>query len=213
MSTSVTVAPANRLSRRSAAGLWIVSAIAMVFVVHTALPYFSFSEAQFGRYGPRRWWLLVHIGAGTVALLSGPVQLWLGLANQRKALHRALGATYIACVAVGSLAGYYLALTTTFGWVFGTGLASLATAWVVTTGLALVAIRRRLYDQHKEWMIRSYVATTAFVTFRLFFLVLGQAGIGTPIERATAMSWLCWAPPLLITEALLQGRKMLVTTD
>jgi hypothetical protein len=209
MNATATVAPAaHRLSRHGLAALWVVGLIGMVFVVHTALPYFTLSETQLGRYWPRRWWLLLHISAGTFALLSGPVQLWLGLTNQRRQLHRRLGMAYVSCVAVSSAAGYYLGFNTTFGWVFGAGLASLATAWLVTTGLALVAIRRRLIEQHKEWMIRSYVVTTAFVTFRLFFTLLEQAGVGTTIERLTAMSWFCWAVPLLITEAILQGRKL-----
>jgi Predicted membrane protein (DUF2306) len=113
-------------------------------------------------------------------------------------------------VATSSAAGYYLAFNTTFGWVFGAGLGGLATAWIVTTGLAFAAIRRHLYEQHKEWMIRSYVVT---MTFRLFFEVLRWPGIGTVGERLTAMAWICWAVPLLVTEGLLQGRKILTRRD
>jgi hypothetical protein len=74
-------------------------------------------------------------------------------------------------------------------------------------------IRRHLYEQHKEWMIRSYVVTTAFVTFRLFFELLRWTAIGTIVERLTAMAWLSWAIPLLVTEAVLQGRKILASRD
>ena len=38
---------------------------------------------------------------------------------------------------------------------------------VVTTGLAFAAIRSSLVEQRREWMIRSYVVTFAFVTFRI----------------------------------------------
>jgi len=145
--------------------------------------------------------------------LAGPVQLWLGLTDRSVKAHRRLGLVYIGSVVSGSVAGYYLAFNTTFGWVFGTGLACLATAWIVTTGLAFAAIRRHLYEQHKEWMIRSYVVTTAFVTFRLFFELLRWTAIGTIVERLTAMAWLSWAIPLLVTEAVLQGRKILAGRD
>ena len=57
-------------------------------------------------------------------------------------------------------------------------------------------------------MIRSYVLTFAFVTFRIPFGVLGVAGVGTTAEQLAAASWFCWAAPLLLTEALLQGRKI-----
>ena len=202
---------ARRLSRRSFAGLWIVALIGIVFVAVVALPYFRLTEVQFGRYWPRRWWLLLHITTGTFALLSGPLQLWLGLTDQRTEMHRRLGSVYIGSVGASSLAGYYLAFHTDLGWVFGAGLASLATAWIVTTSVALVAIRRRLYEQHKEWMIRSYVVTTAFVTFRLLYAALEAAGVGATPERLAASAWFCWAVPLLLTETVLQGRKILAS--
>ena len=61
--------------------------------------------------------------------------------------------------------------------------------------------------------MRSYMMTTAFVTFRLLFEVLGRIRIGTVGERLTAVAWLCWAVPLLVSEALLQGRKILASRD
>jgi hypothetical protein len=122
-----------------------------------------------------------------------------------------LGILYLAGIVMGVLGASGLVVTTTFGWVFGTGLAGLAVAWMVTTGLAFIAIRRRLVHQHKEWMIRSYVVTFAFVTFRIFYGALEAAGIGTTSERLTAASWFCWAAPLLVTEAVLQGRIILGT--
>ena len=214
MDTTLIAAPAaRRFPRPSTAALSVVALIGLLFVFREALPYFTLTEARFGRYWPHRPWLLVHITAGIVALLAGPVQLWLGLSERSVRAHRRLGLVYVGCVVASAAAGYYLAFNTTFGWVFGTGLACLATAWIVTTGLAFAAIRRHLYEQHKEWMIRSYVVTTAFVTFRLFFEVLRWTAIGTIVERLTVMAWICWAVPLLVTEAVLQGRKILAGRD
>jgi Predicted membrane protein (DUF2306) len=105
--------------------------------------------------------------------------------------------------------GFYLATHTDFGWIFGAGLFGLATAWVSTTTLAYLAIRRSLIDQHKEWMIRSYVVTFAFVTFRVIQPALQAARIGTELEQLAVAAWACWAVPLLITELVIQGRKVL----
>jgi len=207
--TFLSVPAARKLSTRGGAGLLVAALIGLMFVAREALPYFTLTEVHFGRYWPVRWWLLLHVTGGIVALLSGPVQLWLGLTDRSVRVHRRLGIVYIVSVAASSLAGYYLAFHTTFGSTFGAGLAGLATAWIVTTGLAFAAIRRHLYEQHKEWMIRSYVVTTAFVTFRLWFSLLGWLGVGTRAERGAIMAWSCWAVPLLITEAVLQGRKIL----
>jgi uncharacterized membrane protein len=208
MSQALTVPAAERSGRGTLVGLGLVAAVGLVFVFDAALPYFSVTEAQFRWYWPRRYWLLLHVVTGIAALVSGPVQLWLGLARRRLGLHRALGVVYLASVGTSAMAAYYLALQTDFGWGFGAGLAGLATAWLVTTGLAFVAIRLRLYDQHKEWMVRSYVTTTAFITFRALFTVLNATAVGTPTERLTVCSWFCWAIPLLVCEAVLQGRKL-----
>jgi predicted membrane protein DUF2306 len=70
-----------------------------------------------------------------------------------------------------------------------------------------VAIRKGLTDQHKEWTIRSYVVTFAFVTFRAGQVAM--VGRGVPLQQAIdIMAWACWALPLLITEAVIQARKM-----
>jgi hypothetical protein len=183
-------------------------AVAALFLVFIAFPYFGLNPEKLGVYWSKRGWLLAHIAGGTVALVCGPFVLWLGLNRHRMTLHRGLGIVYMSSIAFSSIAAFYLATHTTFGWVFASGLTGLGIAWIVTTGLALAAIRRRLITQHKEWMIRSYVVTFAFVNFRIFVGVLQGAGIGTLAEQINAASWFCWAVPLLITEAILQGRKI-----
>jgi hypothetical protein len=115
---------------------------------------------------------------------------------------------YMGAIAISSIAAFYLASHTDISWVFGIGLSGLGVAWILTTGLALVSIRKRLINQHQEWMIRSYVVTLGFVYFRIFVGIMQAAGVGTLVEQLTAASWFCWAVPLLITEAVLQARKI-----
>jgi hypothetical protein len=84
---------------------------------------------------------------------------------------------------------------------------ALATAWLSTTGMAFLAIKRHLYEQHKEWMIRSYVVTFAFVSFRAFDSVIESR---MPLlDHIGISAWFCWSVPLLINELVLQGRKIL----
>ena len=214
-SMTVTVdkpSPASRPTRAHRTLLIILSLIflaGVIFIVQAAIPYFALDQKQFGVYWPRRWWLLAHVSMGIVALLSGPFQLWLGLTDQRPALHRRLGLIYMSSIVLSAGAAYYLAFNTDFGVVFGSGLAGLATAWLITTGLAFAAIRRQLFDQHREWMIRSYVVTTAFVTFRAVFPLLQSGGIADASAAAAISAWGCWSVPLLINEAVLQGKKIL----
>ena len=209
MNGTVAVAAEPRAGRGAAAILSFAAIGALVFIGIAAIPYFlRMDEVQFRQYWPMRGWLLTHITMGMVAILTGPVQLWLGLSDRFPALHKNLGFVYMAAVTLGAVAGYYLAFNTSGGVVFGSGLAGLATAWLTTTGMAFLAIKRHLYEQHKEWMIRSYVVTFAFVTFRAFDSVL--AGRGLPLlDHIGISAWFCWSVPLMLNEAVLQGRKIL----
>jgi hypothetical protein len=190
---------------------------AIVFIVVAALPYRAMlgseesarqalQDFQFA-YWPRRGWLLVHIAGGLVALLSGPVQLWLGLHDMKMHVHRRLGIIYMLGMVIGSIGAIGLAFQTDGGLVFGSGLFFLAIAWMTTTSLAYVAIRKGLIDQHREWTIRSYVVTFAFVTFRAGQVVM--TGSGIPLATAIGiMAWACWSVPLLVTELVIQARKI-----
>jgi len=180
--------------------VWFISAFALRYLVPSA--------ATFGIYEPRYSYLIAHVAGGIAALLLGPAQFWLALNHNYGVWHRILGIGYVMSVGVSSAAAIYLALNTDFGWVFGMGMIALAVVWITTTGLAVTAICRYLIQQHAEWMIRSYAVTFAFVIFRAIVEVLEVAGIGTISERLSVASWLCWSIPLLITESILQGRKM-----
>ena len=190
--------------------LSLAALIALGFFISVALPYLLLDPTVLARYEPRKAWLLVHVAAGGVALLTGPVQLWLGISRLAPHVHRRLGLTYVSAIAVGSLAAFYLAATTTLGWGFGAGITGLGIAWVLTTSLAIAAIRRGLIEQHQEWMIRSYVVTFAFVTFRAAWAALQATGVGTLTEQLAMASWFCWAGPLVAVEAVLQGRRIFV---
>ena len=191
--------------------LGVALAAALLFWVVAALPYLSLDQSHFGLGGPalwpRRYQLLVHIAGGTLALFIGPVQLWLGETRSKLAWHRALGNVYLVGVSVGAAGAYYLALTTPSGWLYASGLVGLAVAWTVTTGMAYLAIRARAIEQHREWMIRSFVVTLAFVLFRAMATGLDMAGFGFD-ESASFSAWACWAVPLLLLEPWLQWRKL-----
>ena len=186
----------------------LILGAALYYVYRDVLPYFSWDQGTFGRYGSHAGWILLHITGGLLALLLGPVQFWTGMRRRYLRAHRWSGRVYLGSVGVSAVASsYMLMLPGSFG--FRIGMAGLALAWVATTGLAYVAARKGQIVQHKEWMVRSYVVTFGFVFFRVFLDPLLALEIATPQEIVSAVSWMCWALPLLITELVLQGRKII----
>jgi uncharacterized membrane protein len=197
---------------RTLSRLWlavILTALALPaswFIAKSALPYLGFSESHYGPYfWPRRWGLFLHVAGGITALITGVVQLWLGLTNRVATLHRAFGKLYAGAIVVASIAGFYLALTIHGNPPYGSGLFFLCVAWVVTTSMGVITIRRRNLPQHRQWMMRSYAVTFAFVVFRFGVDVLASQGLAIR-DAQGVMAWASWAVPLLLLEPLFQLR-------
>jgi uncharacterized membrane protein YozB (DUF420 family) len=96
-----------------------------------------------------------------------------------------------------------------FGFAWAVALVCLAIAWLATTGTALYYIRKRNVLLHKQWMIRSYIVTFAFVVFRIvtdYVPYEAWWGISRP-DMSTAAIWPVWVMPLLVYEIMLGRRR------
>lgn len=210
MSTSVSAAAPGQAARVSkiialAAVLLVATGFVLKYVFHY---YLNYNPAGLDYYWPKRGWLLLHITGGMVALLIGPWQFSQRLRRRYLQLHRLMGRTYLIAIVCGSAGSLYLAATTPFGWAWGTALVALALAWLTTSGMAFYAVKQRQIQVHQEWMVRSYVVTFAFVTFRLLNDFGPTSHLQPAGDRATTIVWVAWAIPLLFTEVILQLRRM-----
>jgi uncharacterized membrane protein YozB (DUF420 family) len=216
MAHATTPAPAGALIETGKATLiakslaWVgIVGLAVGFVLKYVFHYYlHYDKAAFDPYWPRRAGLLLHISGGMLALLTGPWQFWTGLRQKHMQVHRWTGRLFLLGATMGVIGATYLAFTTTYGWAFGTGLLGLACAWASTCGMAYYAIRRGLVQIHKEWMIRAYVVTYAFVTFRVFSDYGPISRLQPVNDLSITLSWACWVVPLCITELVMQFRRM-----
>ena len=76
----------------------------------------------------------------------------------------------------------------------------------------VLAIRKRLVALHKEWMIRAYVVTFAFVTFRVLSDYGPTSRLQPENDRSITIAWACWVVPLAATEMIFQLRRMRTAT-
>jgi len=190
-----------------AVSLVVVLAAAAKFVVHYAIPYFAFDPAYFDYYWPHRFRLITHICGGMLALICGPFQFWTGLRRKFMGLHRWTGRLYLVGVAVGaSGAGMMAYFSRPRN--FGISLGFMALAQVLCTGVAYLAILRGLVNLHKEWMVRSYIVTFGFVTFRLINDYPPVVHWGTGDDRVATVSWACWVVPMIGYEIVRAVRQL-----
>ena len=144
--------------------------------------------------------LYAHIANGAVMLLAGAVALRIGLTRDWFRWHKVAGYTYLVTGSVASM----VALIRSFDTKHTPGLATgtLALVWLVFSAMAFRAIRNRRIDQHRAWMIRSYVAAWTFVFCRFWTRVMPSELQG----GETDMIWTTWVMPLFLTEMLLQWK-------
>jgi hypothetical protein len=187
-------------------GCTVLLAVGLRFYGTAVLTYGHFDAAHYATFWKARWWLVGHLAGGSLALLLGPFQFSTWLRTRYVKVHRWMGRLYLIGVLVGSVSAVYMALRVTELKAFGAALLFLMVAWMVTSGMAYISALRRQFGTHKEWAIRSYVVTFAFVVFRLMtdLNVYGSMGGQTQLVM---LVWIAWAVPLLLTEMVLQWRR------
>jgi len=197
-------------------GSGAILAVALFFVRRYVFRYYlhynqaAFTDPNLG--APNFWtlrvWLLMHMTGGMIALLSGPWQFWTGFRARFARLHRWTGRLFLSGVAIGATGAFRIAVVDSAGWAFGFALFMLAVAWVTTASVALYAILSGRIQIHREWMVRTYVVTFAFVTFRLLSDFSPLSRLQPDGDRIVTIAWACWVIPLLFTEIILQLRAI-----
>ena len=149
---------------------------------------------------PVKWLLLFHGVAGAVALLLAPFQFSARLRRRGLRLHRILGRLYVAGAFISAPLAVPVAIRL--------GPPSLVMAatiqscgWLLTTAIALYAVRKGDIRQHQEWMTRSYPFAMVFVVARALMAVpsiqaLGEVGLVSVVWSTIAAAY--FVPSLVI---------------
>ena len=191
----------KRTYRHARVDAWIGAAAvsSAVFIWLIAVPAFGPArQAAHIGHVPMLW---AHVAGGIVMLFAGAVALRIGMTREWFRWHKGAGYTYLLWGTLASVT----ALVRSFDVGHSPGMATgvLAVVWLVFSAMAYRAVRNRRFDQHRDWMIRSYVAAWTFVFCRFWSRSAPEAL--QPIEAD--MLWLAWVGPLLITEVLLQWSR------
>jgi uncharacterized membrane protein len=156
-------------------------------------------EATFaGAYPPAFY---VHIFTGPVVLLGGLVLLSEHVRRRYGPLHRVLGRIQVTLLLLLVLpSGVVMSRHAFGGWPAGLSflLLSAATAGCAVAGV--VHARRCRFDQHRVWMLRSYVLICSAVALRLISGAAGLVGVPSPEEAYVVAAWSSWLFPLAIYE-------------
>lgn len=153
--------------------------------------------------------VVVHILSVIPYCILGAFQFAPAFRRQRRDWHRAAGRVLVVLGMVSALTGLWMAHF--YPWPKGDGVALywlrilFGSAMAASIVLAVIAIRRRKYAEHGQWMMRAYAiglgAGTQTLTHLPWFIFVGQPeepvravlmGAGWVINLAVA-EWFIWS--------------------
>jgi uncharacterized membrane protein len=150
-------------------------------------------------YLPVRRLLIPHGLAGLIALCLGAAQFSTRLRLRHPRIHRTLGRLYLAGIAIAAPMGIYITIRHN-PLPMRIAVIALAVLWLLTSVVAFYCILRRNFEQHRQWMIRSYSITLTFLFVRVVDAVPALNDLDS--DASPNMLWLtlvlAWVVPTFI---------------
>jgi hypothetical protein len=113
--------------------------------------------------------IIPHVLAGIIAFVSGPLQFSSRVRRIYPQFHRIVGRIYVCGVFVAAplaiIMSNHRSDPHAIHFVVATYVQ--ASTWMIATAAAFVTARNRYFQQHREWMLRSYAVTFTFVGTRV----------------------------------------------
>ena len=197
-------APKSFFSFRAKTVLFALIGVMYLYVLVTVESFlFDKSSPEWAHIAPFQMWLLPHGLAAACALFLGPLQFSERLRRKYLGLHKTCGYLYIAGCYIGAPLGIYIQRFEeklgTYSHSFTIATILDAAIWMFATTMALIMIRTKRMQQHRQWMIRSFACALIFLEVRAI-MVFFQL----PETAVEAVVWGCVAAAFPLADLVLQ---------
>lgn len=141
-------------------------------------------------------WHFIHVLGGSAFGLLGPIQFSRVLMGKYGLVHRVIGRVFVVSGAVISLSslGLLWHFPDTYSVAVNYGRLLFGIALGVALIMAMLAIRRRDFARHRNWMIRAYAAgigtTIVSMVFFPIYAITGEPPKGLVADILFLGSWL-----------------------
>ena len=143
----------------------------------------------------------VHILSAPLVLCNGLVLLSENVRRRHRGWHRWLGRVQVALLLFFVLpSGVVMSRQAFGGWSAGLSFLLLSAATASCAIVGVVHACRSHYDQHRQWMIRTYVLICSAVALRLISGAAGRVGVASPEQAYIVAAWSSWLLPLAAYE-------------
>lgn len=155
-----------------------------------------------------------HVYTSIFVLILGLFQFSNYIRTKYSKTHRSLGKAYISLVLFfagpsGLVMGFYA----NGGWVAQTSFCLLAILWMTFTYMAYVNARKGKWQQHKNYMYRSYALTLSAISLRLFKWIIVFLFELQPMDTYIIVAWLGWVLNLCVVEGIIYFKSPVKTNS
>jgi uncharacterized membrane protein len=168
---------------------------------------FDKSNPEWAHIAPFQHLLLPHVLVAVFPLLLGPFQFSQRLRRKYVLVHKTLGYLYITGCYLGAPMGVYIQwFQERLGESRNFTIAGIADAalWMFATTMALIFIRQRKIQQHRQWMIRSFSCALIFLEVRAIVVLFR-----IPPPQIEIVVWCCIAAAFPVADLVLQTEEVL----
>jgi hypothetical protein len=200
----------GKIASWSVTGLILYGSYLLILLT---LPYFAFERntdflASKQLIYHLDWWRIsfyVHVFTSPVIILAGLCQFSRTLLHRYAKVHRTLGKIYVATVLfLSGPSALIMALYANGNTATKTGFTVLSCLWLLFTGIGYWKARRRNFNTHGNFLLRSYALTVSAITLRFYAYLIGEWEIAIePVTAYMMLSWISWLPNLLLAEILI----------
>ena len=160
-------------------------------------------------YVHQPWLPAIHILAGTVFMLLGPLQFIPSIRRHWPKIHRVSGRVFLVCGLIAAATGLGVEFTFPLrgGYVKRAAMVLFSLAMLVALVLAWRAAVRRRIDLHRAWVVRAYAIGLALSTTRLYFIP-AYLMYGNPSQfEAATVTWAGFCINCLVAEWIVRRSR------
>ena len=145
-----------------------------------------------------------HAYFAILVLPAGLTQFSTNIRKQYSAIHRWSGWIYaIAILLLVAPSGLVLGIYANGGWSSQIGFCLLAILWFYFTWMAIISVRKKDFEAHRRFMLRSFALTLSAITLRIWKVVLVALFQPKPMDLYRWVAWLGWVVNLIIIELII----------
>ena len=156
----------------------------------------------------------IHVYTSIFVLIAGFTQFSPAILRNRKSLHRIMGKLYIVNILfITGPSAFVMALYANGGLSSRFAFGILAVLWIYFTAKAWFLVKKKQFNEHKKYMLRSYALTFSAITLRLWKLGIVVLFHPNPMDVYMLAAWLGWVPTLLLIEWYIRNQAKRKISD